>query len=119
PAFWLHRLPPRPPQPRNRQAKHLMGRWRRHWTNRVPGHLRGSIRELSRSMPPKQNIIERTTTTMVARGLHSDFSLGDSDANETDVRYWHKADMLNCADECPLLGANWTFDQPLLTNLDL
>src|SRR6185503_7098674 len=68
-----------------------MGHWTRHWTNRVPGHLRGSIRELSRSMPVKQNIIERTTTTMVARGLHSDFSLGDSDANETDVRYWHLA----------------------------
>jgi hypothetical protein len=44
-------------------------------------------------MPPKQNIIERTTTTMVARGLHSDFSLGDSDANETDVRLWHLADI--------------------------
>jgi hypothetical protein len=24
-----------------------------------------------------------------------------------------------CADECPLLGAKRTFDQPLLTNLDL
>jgi hypothetical protein len=44
-------------------------------------------------MPPKQNLIERTTTTMVARGLLSDFSLGDSDANETDVRYWHLADI--------------------------
>jgi hypothetical protein len=32
---------------------------------------------------------------MVARGLHSDFSLGDSDANETDVRYWHLADIVS------------------------
>jgi hypothetical protein len=36
-------------------------------------------------MQPKQNVIERTTTTIVARGSHSDFSLGASDANDTDV----------------------------------
>jgi hypothetical protein len=44
-------------------------------------------------MPPKQNIIERTTTIMVARGLHSDFSLGASDVDETDVRLWHLTDI--------------------------
>ena len=30
---------------------------------------------------------------MVARGLHSDFSLGASDADETDVRLWHLTDV--------------------------
>ncbi len=28
---------------------------------------------------------------------------------ETNVRLWHKADMLQCADECPLLWAKQTF----------
>jgi hypothetical protein len=69
-------------------------------------------------MPPKQNIIERTTTTMVARGLHSDFSLGDSDANETDVRLWHKADMLNAPRDVRFWGKT-DVDQPLFTSLDL
>jgi hypothetical protein len=44
-------------------------------------------------MPPKQNIIDRTNTIMVARGSHSDFSLGASDADETDLRLWHSADI--------------------------
>ena len=46
-----------------------------------PRHLKARIRHPNRSMPPKQNVIERTTTIMVARGSHSDFSLGASDAN--------------------------------------
>jgi len=40
---------------------------------------------------PKQNNIERTTTIMVARGLHSDFSRGDSDTNETIPLMVHTA----------------------------
>jgi hypothetical protein len=37
--------------------------------------------------------MERTTTIMVARDLHSDFSLGASDADDTHVRCWHLADI--------------------------
>jgi hypothetical protein len=39
-------------------------------------------------------------------------------ARPTNVRLGTKRHA-QCADECPLLGANRTFDQPLLTDLDL
>ena len=45
---------------------------------------------------------------MVTGGSRSDFSLGATDANETNVSFWHFSD-IQPAHECPLLGVKRTW----------